>query len=101
MAGFKTPVTVSSLLGCGYAGVGLVHFGMRPDTAILGGALCGFSGMLPDLDSDYGVPLRETMSFTAAVVPMLLLHRFLFSRFLTNAYDGAPPEAGEDSGEAG
>lgn len=75
MAGFKTHVTVSSVLGCGYAGVGLVHFGMPPETAILGGALCGFSGMLPDIDSDYGTPLRETMAFTAAVLPMLLLHR--------------------------
>jgi LexA-binding, inner membrane-associated putative hydrolase len=75
MAGFKTHVTVSSLLGCGYAGVGYLH-GMPPATAVLGGALCGFSGMLPDLDSDYGVPLRETMAFTAATVPMLLIHRF-------------------------
>jgi membrane-bound metal-dependent hydrolase YbcI (DUF457 family) len=75
MAGFKMHVTVSSLLGCGYAGAGVVY-GLRPDTAILGGAMCGFAGMLPDLDSDYGTPLRETMCFTAATVPMLLLHRF-------------------------
>ena len=75
MAGFKMHVTVSSLLGCGYAGAGVVY-GLHTDTAILGGALCGFSGMLPDLDSDYGTPLRETMAFTAATVPMLLLHRF-------------------------
>jgi membrane-bound metal-dependent hydrolase YbcI (DUF457 family) len=74
MAGFKMHVTVSSLLGCGYAGVGYAQ-GMPPATAILGGALCGFSGMLPDLDSDYGVPLRETMAFTAATIPMLLVHR--------------------------
>jgi LexA-binding, inner membrane-associated putative hydrolase len=75
MAGFKTHVTVSSLLGCGYAGVGYLHH-MPPATAVLAGALCGFSGMLPDLDSDYGVPLRETMAFTAATVPLLLVHRF-------------------------
>lgn len=75
MAGFKTHVTVSSLLGCGYAGAGVLY-GVPLDTALLGGAMCGFSGMLPDLDSDYGTPLRETMCFTAAVLPMLLLHRF-------------------------
>lgn len=75
MAGFKTHVTVSSMLGCGYAGVGLLHFQMPLETSLLGGALCGFSGMLPDIDSDYGTPLRETMAFTAAVLPMLLLHR--------------------------
>ncbi len=75
MAGFKMHVTISSLCGCGYAGAGLVY-GVPLDTALLGGAMCGFSGMLPDLDSDYGTPLRETMAFTAATVPMLLLHRF-------------------------
>jgi hypothetical protein len=75
MAGFKMHVTVSSCLGVGYAGAGVVY-GFPLDTSILGGALCGFSGMLPDIDSDYGTPLRETMAFTAATVPMLLLHRF-------------------------
>jgi hypothetical protein len=75
MAGFKMHVTVSSLLGCGYAGAGVVY-GLPLDTSVLGGAMCGFSGMLPDLDSDYGTPLRETMAFTAATIPMLLLHRF-------------------------
>jgi hypothetical protein len=38
--------------------------------------MCGFSGMLPDIDSDYGVPLRETMAFTAAIIPMLLVGHF-------------------------
>jgi hypothetical protein len=32
--------------------------------------------MLPDLDSGPGVPLRESVSFAAAVVPMLLIDRF-------------------------
>ena len=32
--------------------------------------------MLPDIDSDSGTPLRESMAFAAAVVPMMLLHRF-------------------------
>jgi hypothetical protein len=69
-------VTTSTLLGCGYAGAGYAFYGFAPDTAIVGGALCGFSGMLPDIDSDFGVPLRETMAFTAAVVPMMLVNRF-------------------------
>jgi LexA-binding, inner membrane-associated putative hydrolase len=76
MAGFRMHVTTSALLGCGYAGVGHAVYGVPPDTAIVAGAMCGFSGMLPDLDSDYGVPLRETMAFTAAIVPMLLVGRF-------------------------
>jgi hypothetical protein len=76
MAGFRMHVTTSALLGCGYAGVGHAAYGVPLDTAVVAGAMCGFSGMLPDLDSDYGVPLRETMAFTAAIVPMLLVGRF-------------------------
>jgi hypothetical protein len=76
MAGFRMHVTTSAVLGCGYAGVGHVAYGVPLDTAVVAGAICGFSGMLPDIDSDYGVPLRETMAFTAAVVPMLLVGRF-------------------------
>jgi hypothetical protein len=76
MAGFRMHVTTSALLGCGYAGIGHAGYGIPLDTAIVAGAMCGFSGMLPDLDSDYGVPLRETMAFTAAIVPMLLVGRF-------------------------
>jgi hypothetical protein len=75
MAGFKMHVSTSSLLGCGYAAAGILH-GFHADTAIVGGAMCGFAGMLPDLDSDYGTPLRETMCFTSATIPMLLLDRF-------------------------
>jgi len=32
--------------------------------------------MLPDIDSDSGTPLRESMAFAAAVVPMMALHHF-------------------------
>jgi len=76
MAGFRMHVTTSTVLGCGYAGVGHFVYGVPADTSIVAGALCGFSGMLPDIDSDYGVPLRETMAFTAAVLPMLLVGHF-------------------------
>ena len=75
MAGFRMHITTSSVLGCGYAGAGIVY-GAHVDTCLVAGALCGVSGMLPDLDSDYGVPLRESMCFAAATVPMLLMERF-------------------------
>jgi hypothetical protein len=76
MAGFRMHVSTSAVLGVGYAGVGHVVYGVPLDTSLVAGAMCGFSGMLPDLDSDYGVPLRETMAFTAAVLPMLLVGHF-------------------------
>ena len=57
MAGFKMHVTVSSCLAAGT--LRGVIYGFPLDTSILGGALCGFSGMLPDIDSDYGTPLAR------------------------------------------
>jgi len=75
MAGFKTHITTSSLLGVGYTGAGL-YLGMPLDSALIAGGLCGIGGMLPDIDSDSGIPFRESMGFAAAIVPMLLLDRF-------------------------
>ena len=76
MAGFKTHITMSSLLGVGYGGAAYLMYGVPWPTCVLAGGLCGVSGMLPDLDSHSGTPLRESMAFAAAVVPMMLLHRF-------------------------
>ena len=75
MAGFKTHITTSSVFGVGYTGAGL-YLGMPLDSALIAGGLCGIGGMLPDIDSDSGIPFRESMGFAAAIVPMLLLDRF-------------------------
>jgi hypothetical protein len=75
MADFRTHVTVSGALGAGYTVVGSA-MGFPLDTALVGGGLCGVAGMLPDIDSDSGVPRRESLGFAAALVPMLLLDRF-------------------------
>ncbi|MEM9185749.1 MAG: metal-dependent hydrolase [Planctomycetota bacterium] len=75
MADFHTHVTVSSVLGCGYSVAGMVAE-MPPSTALVAGGLCGVAGMLPDVDSDSGIPRREAMGFAAAIVPMLLVDRF-------------------------
>ena len=75
MADFKTHVTTSSVLGGGYACLG-AYYGLPIEAALVAGGLCGVAGMLPDIDSDSGVPVRETMGFAAAVTPMLLVDRF-------------------------
>jgi hypothetical protein len=75
MADFYTHVTTSSVLGVGYAGAGMMS-GLPMETAIVAGGLCGVSGMLPDLDSNSGIPIREATGFAAAIVPMLLADRF-------------------------
>jgi hypothetical protein len=76
MAGFKTHITVSTLMGAGYGGAAYFMYGVPWSTCALAGGLCSVSGMLPDIDSDSGTPLRESMAFAAAVVPLMLLRRF-------------------------
>lgn len=75
MAGFKTHVTISSLAGVGYGAGAFLLFDLPAPTCLLAGGLCGISGMLPDIDSDSGRPLRESMAFMAAVMPMMLVQR--------------------------
>jgi membrane-bound metal-dependent hydrolase YbcI (DUF457 family) len=75
VAGFKTHITVSTSLGVAYGAAGNYFAGMPPGVCLLAGGLCSVSGMLPDLDSDSGVPLRESLAFAAAVVPMLMIPR--------------------------
>jgi membrane-bound metal-dependent hydrolase YbcI (DUF457 family) len=74
MAGFKTHITVSTTLGVGYGAVG-VYLGIPWESALIAGGLCGIGGMLPDIDSDSGVPFRESMCFAAAIIPMFMLSR--------------------------
>ena len=74
MAGFKTHITTSTLLGIGDGSWRAFAFYHVPlPTCVLAAGLCGVSGMLPDLDSGPGRPLRESMAFAAAVVPMMLI----------------------------
>jgi hypothetical protein len=76
MAGFKTHIGFSGLLGIGYGGAAFVLYDVPLPTALLAGGLCTVSGMLPDVDADTGRPLRESMAFAAAVVPMMMVDRF-------------------------
>ena len=76
MADFKSHITGSTLVGVGYGYWGVVAQSMSIESGILAGGLCAVSGMLPDLDSDSGVPLRETSMFVAAIAPMLMIDRF-------------------------
>lgn len=77
MADFKTHIATSSVIGVGYGAAGYLLFGPSSlPSCVLSAGLCGLAGMLPDLDSDTGVPVRETMTFASAVVPMLMIDRF-------------------------
>ncbi|MCE9545263.1 MAG: hypothetical protein K8T25_07070 [Planctomycetia bacterium] len=72
MAGFRTHIATSTVLGIGYGAVGAMYLprveGEIPlANCLLAAGLCSVSGMLPDLDSDTGVPIREVMALSAAV----------------------------------
>src|SRR3954454_5915660 len=79
MADFSTHLVASSVLGVAYgtaAGLG-GHFDWTHAT--LAGGLTALGGMIPDLDSGSGVPLRELLGLAGPAVPLLLLQRLLAS----------------------
>ena len=84
MADFKTHITTSSVLGVAYGTGAAVAFDVPLDQCLLATGLCSVSDMLPDIDSNHGVPLRESLAFGAAVVPMLLIDRFRNLGFTTD-----------------
>ena len=76
MPGFRVHITGSSIVGAGYGLAAWQVGDMHPATCALGGGLCAVAGMMPDLDSGPGIPLRECVAFAAAVVPIMMIHRF-------------------------
>jgi membrane-bound metal-dependent hydrolase YbcI (DUF457 family) len=74
MADFKTHMTVSSVTGAVLSVAGY-RANLPLDSCLVAGCLCSVSGMLPDLDSNSGRPLREATAMGAAVVPMLMVDR--------------------------
>lgn len=76
VADFKTHITTSTALGIAYGFAGNWIFGIPLPHCIVAGGLCSVAGMLPDLDSDSGVPLREMLCFVSVLVPLLMLRRF-------------------------
>lgn len=74
MADFKTHMAVSTASGAALAIAGY-QAGMPWDTCAVAGCLCSVSGMLPDLDSESGRPLREATALSSAVIPMLMIER--------------------------
>lgn len=77
MAGYRTHITVSGLLGAGYGTAASLAFGYSGIHGALAGCLTGVAGMLPDLDSESGRPVREVFGLTAALAPLVTMHKLL------------------------
>jgi membrane-bound metal-dependent hydrolase YbcI (DUF457 family) len=77
MASYKGHLAFSTALGAAYGAAGLFGLGYDWGDAGLAAGLTAVGGLLPDLDSDSGVPVREMFGLAAAVTPFLLYHRLL------------------------
>jgi hypothetical protein len=77
MAAYREHITVSGMLGAGVGLASTFAFGFTPVQGMLAGWLTAIGGILPDLDSDSGRPVREMFGLTASVLPLLLLGRVL------------------------
>jgi membrane-bound metal-dependent hydrolase YbcI (DUF457 family) len=75
MAGFRTHIGASTIVGIGYGTAGYIWLQLSPPVAVVSAGLCAIAGILPDVDSDSGKPVQEVMGFAAAVIPLLLLEQ--------------------------
>jgi len=73
MAAYREHITVSGTLGMAYGFAAVFMFGFSITQGIIAAILGWIAGMLPDLDSESGKPVRELFGVTAALAPLLLL----------------------------
>jgi hypothetical protein len=85
MAMFPTHIKCSTIAGIGGGLVAYVGYHVPLTTSAVGGGLCCIGGILPDIDSGPGIPLREITTFLASVVPTMLITRLLSYHFTQEA----------------
>ena len=76
MAAYREHLTTSCVLGIGVAS-SAIALGFTPVQGFLGGTITGIGGILPDLDSESGRPVREIFGVTAALAPVVMMRRLL------------------------
>lgn len=74
MASYRGHLTLSAPLGAGYGALALLRPEFDWGVVFLGAGLTTIGGLVPDLDSDSGVPVRELFGLTAAAVAILIYH---------------------------
>jgi membrane-bound metal-dependent hydrolase YbcI (DUF457 family) len=75
MASYRGHLMFSSLLGAGYGAAGLWRGQFDWGPACLAVGVTTVGGLLPDLDSDSGVPVRELFGLAAFLAPLLMYSR--------------------------
>lgn len=81
MASYRGHLMFSSALGAAYGSIGVYRLHYDWGEALLGAGLAAVGGLLPDLDSDSGVPVRELFGLAAALIPLML-----YSSIRSNGY---------------
>src|SRR5436305_12141930 len=76
MASHRPHLTVSTGLGVVYGGFAAGTLGVPVPVAAVGAAFTALGGLMPDLDSDSDVPLRELFGLAGTILPLMLLRRF-------------------------
>jgi hypothetical protein len=77
MASYRGHLAFASLLGAGYGAAGILRGPFDWGPAVLAAGLTTLGGLLPDLDSDSGVPVRELFGVAAFLAPLLMFHRLV------------------------
>lgn len=72
MAGFRVHLTTSTLLGIATGGAAWYSGRFDWGAACLGGGLMAVGGVLPDLDSASGKPVRELFGIAAMAAALIL-----------------------------
>jgi LexA-binding, inner membrane-associated putative hydrolase len=79
MASYRVHLATATVLGAAYGGTAVWYLHMDWGPTLLGAGLTAVGGVIPDLDSDSGIPVRELFGLAAATVPVLLFQRLLES----------------------
>ncbi len=77
MASYREHISFSGFLGILYGAVAIFVLGFSPELGFIAGILTWVSGMLPDLDSQSGRPVREIFGLLAALVPFEMMGHLL------------------------
>jgi membrane-bound metal-dependent hydrolase YbcI (DUF457 family) len=81
MASYRGHLVFSATLGAAYGAAAAWQWGMDWGPVLLGAGLTTLGGLLPDLDSDSSVPVREVFGLAATVTPLLLTRRIMSHGF--------------------
>jgi hypothetical protein len=73
MASYQGHLMFSSGLGSAYGALATYYLDLDWGPVFLGAGLTTLGGLLPDLDSDSGVPVRELFGLSAVLTPLMLL----------------------------